>query len=257
VKKRTVQNRVNSLSRLLTYILGHRPDEFGLVPDAEGFVSHKELLKALREEPGWGHVTRAHLNEVLIGEDRLLFEGEENRIRSVERRWRIENDGGAPDLSPDLPKILFAAVRRKAHPVVLEKGLAPSGDRFLVLSPDEETALRIGMRRDQRPVLLKVAAASAQGEGIPFHPFGDLFLSPSPIPPRHIQAPPLPKDLQEDREGGEGRKETPTRPVDFSPGTFVLDASRDPDPGRRAKGKKPRGWKEEARKVRKGKGAIR
>ena len=41
------------------------------------------------------------------------------------------------------------------------------------------------------------------------------------------------------------------KPVDFTPGTFPLDAARDPDLRRRAKGKKRRGWKEEARKIRK------
>ncbi|MBW2217849.1 MAG: hypothetical protein JRF34_11780, partial [Deltaproteobacteria bacterium] len=40
---------------------------------------------------------------------------------------------------------------------------------------------------------------------------------------------------------------------DPAPGTFSLDSSRDPDLLRRAKGKKRKGWKEEARKVRKGK----
>ena len=38
------------LSKLIQYILGRNPYEFGLVPDREGFVKIKELLKALNEE---------------------------------------------------------------------------------------------------------------------------------------------------------------------------------------------------------------
>jgi hypothetical protein len=38
-----------------------------------------------------------------------------------------------------------------------------------------------------------------------------------------------------------------------TPGTFILDLSRDPDLYRKAKGKKRKGWKEAARKMRKGK----
>jgi putative RNA 2'-phosphotransferase len=37
-----------------------------------------------------------------------------------------------------------------------------------------------------------------------------------------------------------------------TPGTFTLDPLRDPDRYRKAKGKKRKGWKENARKMRKG-----
>ena len=39
-----------SLSRMLAYVLGHRPDEFGLLPDESGYVRLKDLLTALKEE---------------------------------------------------------------------------------------------------------------------------------------------------------------------------------------------------------------
>jgi hypothetical protein len=71
--QRKSQIRVTDLSRFLIYILAHRPDEFGLVPDPIGFVSMKELLRAIHEEPGWGYVREGHLREVLIGKDRALF----------------------------------------------------------------------------------------------------------------------------------------------------------------------------------------
>ena len=43
-------------SKFLVYILGRKPDEFGLVPDKDGFVKIKELLKAINEEDGWRHI---------------------------------------------------------------------------------------------------------------------------------------------------------------------------------------------------------
>jgi len=52
---------------MLVYMLGHRPDEFGLVPDSEGFIPYKELLQAIHEEEGWRYVRRSHINEVLFG----------------------------------------------------------------------------------------------------------------------------------------------------------------------------------------------
>ena len=117
--RRHHQIRTDSLCRFLIYVLGHRPDEFGLVPDHEGFIAYKELLQAIHEEEDWRYVRRSHINEVLLTEDRSLFQSEDERIRSMERRWEL--DLHHPAMS--LPKILFTAVRRKAHPVVMENGL--------------------------------------------------------------------------------------------------------------------------------------
>ena len=35
------------LAKFIAYILGHKPDEFGLVLEKDGFVKIKEFLKAL------------------------------------------------------------------------------------------------------------------------------------------------------------------------------------------------------------------
>ncbi len=247
--KRNHQFKVENLSRLLVYILGHRPDEFGLVPDSDGFVTYKELLQAIHEEPDWHYVRQSHINEVLLGKDRILFQPGDNRIRTAERRWQFDIEKP----SQPLPKLLFTPVRRKAHPVVMEKGLKSGQGKYLVLSPDLEMAERIGRRRDQKPVLLEVMADAAQSEGVLFYPFGNLFLSPE-ISPRFIAGPPVPKEILDRGKDAEARKEkTIPRQAVLTPGTFSLDPSRDPDPYRRAKGKKRKGWKEEARKVRRGK----
>jgi len=244
--KRKHQIRTDSLSRMLVYVLGHRPDEFGLVPDIEGFIPYKDLLQAIHEEEGWRYVRRSHINEVLLGRDRSLFESEDERIRSAEQRWELDLHTPARFL----PKILFTAVRPKAHPVVMERGLRAVEDKYLVLTPVREMALRIGRRRDKEPVLLEILAEAAKEKRVLFFSFGDLFLSPE-IPAKSIAGPPLPKELLERRrEKGKEREKPVKGPQTPSPGTFTLDPSRDPDPYRKAKGKKRKGWKENARKMR-------
>lgn len=237
------QIKTQNLARFIRYILGHRPDEFGLVPDREGFVTYKELLWAIHEEAGWGYVRKGHINEVLLGKDRVLFQPEEDRIRALDRRWHLDLE--IPSQTP--PKILFAAVRRRAHPVVIEKGLTSIEGRYIVLSSDRDMAMRIGRRRDQKPVLLEIMTASAQEAGISFYPFGNLFLT-NQVPARFINGPPVSKeDVKIPESKREKRQE---RRPDFEAGTFVLDLNRDPDRSRRAKGTKRKGWKEEARKIR-------
>ena len=226
----------------MIYILGYRPYEFGLVPDFEGFVAFKELIRVITEEPGWGYVRQGSVNEVLLGENRNLFQIEGQKIRAIERRWVL--DFKHPALFP--PKILFIGIRRKAHPVVMEKGLRPiTGGRYHVLSPERETAQRLGKRLDQQPVLLEVMAELAQQEGALFYPFGELFLSPE-ILVRHIAGPPVPKHVM--KAGEEKAQKTAKTVPDFQAGSFILNIDRDMDKSRKTGGRKKKGWKEEVRK---------
>ena len=236
--------KTDNLSRFMIYVLGHRPDEFGLVPDRDGFVTYKELLWAIHEEPGWGYVRQGHIREILIGKDRPLFEVQADRMRAKDRRWSLDSE----KRSATMPKILFTPVRRRAHPHALEKGLRST--RFLVLTPDRDMAERIGRRKDQKPVLMEILTEPAQEQGIHLFPFGQLVLTPE-IPARFISGPPLSKEALAAREAEKGKKTRPEeRPIQPFAGTFVLDMARDPDPRRRLKARKDRGWKEEARRLR-------
>ena len=246
--RRKHQIKVNELSAMLVYLLGHHPAEFGIVPSPEGFVSFKELLKSLHEEPGWHYVRQSHINEVLMGKDRFLFEAEKGGVRSLERRW---NMGLEEEYRETIPPILLTPIRRKAHPAVREKGLSPAPKKLLVLSRDESMAQRIGQRRDPKPVLLEVEAEKARKEGIPFFRFESLFLCAEKIPPRYIAGPPVAKELLRIAAEKETKPAKNVPSVDaFSAGTFPLDLNRGPAPPGREKGKKRKGWKESARKMR-------
>jgi len=230
---------------MLTYILAYRPDEFGLVPDKEGFVRYKDLLKALHEEDGWRHVRLSHINEMLMGEDRALFETESDRIRSRKRHWDLEDHRRIP-----LPGLLYTPVRKKAHRAAMERGLKSKEGSYVALSADRKMAHRMGRRRDQHPVLLEIPAVAAEKKRVMIFPFGDLFLA-SEIPAECISGPLPSKDLLEKEEKKAGKKQKPSPEIKTAtPGSFILDPQRDPDPSRKSKGKKRKGWKEEARKMR-------
>ena len=232
---------------MLAYMLGHRPFEFGLVPDEMGFVTIKELLQALHEEPGWGYTREGNINEALIGEDRSLFEHVDKKIRTIDRKWSLDYDGEI-----ELPcKILFLGIRRKAHPVVMEKGLRMIEGSNYILSTDREMAERIGKRRDPQPVILEIRLDAAWREGLSIRRFGDLFLA-GEIPARFIAGPPVPKSAIRSREAKEAKKKEQEIMPQFQAGTFLLDLEKAPSQYRKEKGgKKKRTWKEDARKERK------
>ena len=185
VKTRAPRN----LAKYLAYILGRRPDEFGLVLDKQGYVKIKQLLKALSEEKGWKHVRRFHLNEILYSVPDPPFEISDNRIRA-KRREHLPR----PNASPQLPKLLYTCVRKRAYPFVAQKGIFPSGYQQVVLCARPDLAERMGKRSDAQPVMLSVHVQASVEQGVLFQQIGELlFLAPS-IPTGCFSGPPLPKE---------------------------------------------------------------
>jgi putative RNA 2'-phosphotransferase len=239
------KRRVANLTLLMSYISGNRPDEFGLVPDKEGYIAIKEFLKTINEEPGMAYVRESHLREVLLNDRDGIFEIDEKKIRSTKRNFCMVNK--EEYLTPS-PKILFKGVKRKAYPYILKAGLSPGSKEHIVMTTDRDLAVRIARRLDQEPVILEIRAKAAIENGITFYPFGESIYLADSVPVQFISGPPLPKELPP-------KKETIEKEREITPGSFILRADRDPDLRRRKKAKKRIGWKEEVKKSRKRKKA--
>jgi putative RNA 2'-phosphotransferase len=229
------------LARMLTYLLCHRPDEFGLVLAADGFIPVKQVLQALTGEPGWGFVRRHHLDQVAALMQPPAFELADDRIRCLAPGpARLRRADAAP------PALLYAAIPPKAHERVWEEGLKPPPEKELVLAATRETAMKLGRRRAPEPVIVTVQAQAAVRAGIPFQGYGDeLFLAPA-LPREFLQLPPPPQKDQ-------ARPAQPPRPLP-APGSVLLDLPHllQPAPKIRGKGKKGEtAWKAGARQLRK------
>lgn len=241
---------VEGLCRFLAYMLGRRPDEFGLVPAEDGRVSLKELLQALHEEEGWRHVRQAHINELLMGPGRSRFDLAGGSIAAADRLFHPP----APTPPGALPKLLYTAVRPRAHAVAMEKGLSPPEGTWVVLTASRSMAIRIGRRKAPEPVIVEIGTAPARAGGVSFFSFGDLFLAGF-LPHECLigpQAPPEPvaPPARKPSKTAPGTDSSPRRRA-FAPGSFTLTPERDPDRSRASKGRKPRSWKEKARAGRK------
>lgn len=201
-----------SLSKYLAYMLERRPDEFGLVLDQQGYVKIKQLLKALNEEKGWKHVRRFHLDEILYSIPDPPFEILDNRIRA-RRREHLPR----PNASPQLPKLLYTCVRKKAYPFVTQKGIFPSGYQQVVLSANPDLAKRMGKRSDSQPVMLSVHVQASVEHGVLFQQIGELlFLAPS-IPAGCFSGPPLPKEkVQTQKQTPPSKSSTPQESGSFA-----------------------------------------
>jgi putative RNA 2'-phosphotransferase len=245
-----VQQKREALARFMSYMLGRRPDEFGLFPDEEGYIPIKDVLKAFSEEEGWGFVREASLEELLREPDASGFETKDKLIRVQPGNSNLSF--GPPErISP--PKLLFYAARRKAYPVILEQGLKPGARPFIPLSTTEEMAMRIGKRRDASPILLTILASRADEAGIQFYRPQEMIYLVDFLAPEFFTGPPLPKE----KPAPEKKKPVAKSEEPITPGSFFLDFERmGPEPGRRPDraNKRKKGdipdWKIAARKDR-------
>lgn len=208
------QKSAKQLSGLLSYMLGRRPDEFGLVPDPKGFVKTKDLLKAVCEEEGWRYVRGSHINEILISLPDPPVEIKENLIRAKDR-------SKLPQIEPaeNLPKILYTCVRKKAHPFVMENGISPTGHSHVILASSRELAEKIGKRFDREPILLTVHVEKSIREGVAFYRAGGSLYLAGSIHAGCFSGPPLPKQKVETRRPPEQKKEVTPR----LRGSYIID----------------------------------
>lgn len=184
------QQKANKkLAKMVAYMLGHVPGEFGLVPDENGFVKLKEFLKALHEEAGWRHVRLGQLREAMLTLPQVPFEMTEDTIRAKDR-----GNLSPPEVAENLPRLLYTCIRRRAYPRATEKGVTPGMHPDVILSSDRDMALRIGRRRDADPVVLDVQVAKAERCGVVFRQAdGTLYLADT-IPAGCFTGPALPKE---------------------------------------------------------------
>ncbi len=243
--------KLEEVKRQLLYILGRSPDEFGLLPDTEGFVKIKELIQVLHEE-GLSYVRKSHIDELIMWEGKELFETDEEgkRIKAKHQDW--ESDFITPPHIKEVPKILYTCVRKRAYPVVLEKGLFSNDNSYIILSDSEEMALRIGRRKSSELVLLEVRTHDAMNQGSSFFSFGRLYLSHW-IPAQCIFGPPLEskKEKPIDKKKKKKKEEKEKIKEAFSAGTFFMTEKKKGGKEKKGKGKKKKSWKEEVRKLRK------
>ena len=226
-------------------MLGHHPDEFGLVPDGDGFIKIKKLLQVISEEDGWRYVRRLHIDEILLTVPDPAIEIKADTIRAKNR-----NQLPRPTPAQNLPKLLFTCVRRKAHPVVLEKGFFPMGRSQVVLSSSIEMAVRMGKRKDSLPVLLTVNVQKMLDQGCAFHQFGQTLFLTETIPVDCISSPPVAKQRLKAQKEAIVEEAYPQK----SAGTFLLDLPGPKQAGshfRGKQGKKDIAWKKDRKRQKK------
>jgi putative RNA 2'-phosphotransferase len=189
------RKQVEQFAKMAAYMLGRRPDEFGLIPDDDGYVAKKEFIKAVSELEGWRHIRLNHVAEIPLMLDHPPVETDNDRIRATDRSLLSR-----PLPCPDPPRLLYVCVSQKSYPTVATDGIRPTFHPRVISTPDADLAQRWGKRRDNRPVNLTIQTAVAMAQGIRFARLGESIFLSDAIPTGCFTGPPLPKETVKEKK---------------------------------------------------------
>lgn len=242
------KNQLNHVSKFIAYVLGRRPDEFALLPDSNGYIKIKDLLKAVNEEPGWRHIRKAHLNEIFISLNNSPVQIKSNLIRAADRSKLQPPLPVKPD---DLPKLLYTSIRMRGLAAAYKNGVFPMGNLpYILLTDDRERVLKLGKRYGQNPAVLIIHSAKVIKRHIGLLKFGETLYLAEYLPPECIDGPPIPKE----KASAEKNIKRPDKISDKTPGSYFPDIEKVAmNPlGFGGKGKQKRtSWKRDKKRLRK------
>jgi putative RNA 2'-phosphotransferase len=175
--------RLVQISKTISKALRHKPESLGLKPTLSGWVEVNALLNALKQK-GLG-LSFAELEEVVTKNDkqRFSFDQSKQHIRANQGH-SIAVDLGLTPLEP--PKVLYHGTTQAALSSVLETGLQRMSRHHVHLSPDTQTALRVGSRHG-KAVILQVAAGEMHQLGLAFFCSDNGVWLTDAVPPRFLQ----------------------------------------------------------------------
>jgi len=138
-----------STGKFLSLVLRHQPDTIGISLDDEGWVEIDVLLAAANRSGR--KLTRPLLERVVRENDKQRFaiSPDGKRIRARQGH-SVEVDLGLQSVQP--PELLYHGTVAKFLDSIRASGLVRGSRQYVHLSPDVETARKVGQRRG-RPVI--------------------------------------------------------------------------------------------------------
>ena len=158
------------LSKEISYALRHSPWEYELELDEEGFAPVEQLIHALNESGEYKEtITKDDILNIIETSEKKRHELKDGKIRALYGHTvpsHIRKETVVP------PDILYHGTSHKAYDIIINSGLKPMSRQYVHLSTDTDTAVRVGKRRDKKPVILMIDAKRAYADGVIFYSSG-------------------------------------------------------------------------------------
>jgi putative RNA 2'-phosphotransferase len=173
------------ISKFLSLILRHRPEQIGLTLDAQGWANIAELIEGAQQHQVF--LTREQIRQVVAENDkqRFVLSEDETRIRARQGH-SVSVDLGLTAQEP--PATLYHGTASRFLTSIRANGLQKGNRHHVHLSLDEETARKVGTRHGV-PVVLQIRARLMWQEGYAFFLSENGVWLTETVPPAYLLFP--------------------------------------------------------------------
>ena len=172
------------LSKMLSLMLRHRPEEFGVEVDRFGYAELEAVLGALQDRSP--STSMADIEHLVYDAEKLRFEITEGKIRA-RYGHSIPMEMDRSPVEP--PEFLYQEMSAGALAQVRREGLIPYDRQYVHLSYDPQREGGGGRRGPQ--AVVTVRAREAHAAGVVFYDCGPTVLT-AQVPPEFLDFPDLP-----------------------------------------------------------------
>lgn len=163
--------RLIRMSKLMSLMLRHKPEQFDLVLDPEGFVLVLDLVRALRHSISDASVDDVRRVVETIEPDKARFSISEHEVRANYGHSLMERVA-QPLVVP--PEVLLHGTSEDVVAAIRRDGIRPMRRQYVHLTTSSDLAARVGSRRGKAQVL-KVEALRAHESGVAFYRANESF----------------------------------------------------------------------------------
>lgn len=158
-------NQTTHLSKLLSYILRHKPEEYEIVLDENGYTNVDELISKLNTHNE--NISFEKLQYIVDtnNKKRFAFNDDLTKIRASQGH-SVDVELGYAEQQP--PEILYHGTVEKFLASILKDGLQKMQRHHVHLSADKITAIKVAQRRG-KPIILKIKANEMFSAGYKFY----------------------------------------------------------------------------------------
>ena len=177
------EKRKTQISKFLSLVLRHKPEEIGLKLEDGGWVSVERLVEACQDHGK--RFTLAELHEVVKTNDKKRFTFDETgqKIRANQGH-SVTVEIGFEEKTP--PAVLYHGTAERNLESILENGLQKMARHHVHLSCDTGTARAVGARYG-KPVILLVDAERMFDKGFRFYVSANGVWLTSAVPPEFLK----------------------------------------------------------------------
>ena len=159
-----MEKHLVNMSRFLSLVLRHRPDEIGLALDENGWAEVSELLD--KANNNGVNITLYALLEIVRNNEKKRFSFNEDfsKIRANQGH-SIEVDVELKEVIP--PRLLYHGTATRFMPGILTTGLDKRARLYVHLTDNYDMAVKVGGRHG-KPLVLEINAKAMSDAGMKF-----------------------------------------------------------------------------------------